>query len=235
MCGGKVHHDAINRLLTLAREYLMAWIISQQPLPRWTVGTRTVPEAKALHQERLAYRFEDPAGRTPYKGSILQQGLKVPERLFPREAHVMSSTRNPPDLLTIAGWGMSERLKGLIERLEPDVHQFVPVQTFLRDGTPTPQRYYAVVLGRVATNQIDDELTTMQRNPEGRIEVPMPDGILGAVVINRNETLGWHAWFSRDIFNSFTISDELNALLKAENVQGLQRVHLAEREQLKAS
>lgn len=206
----------------------MAWIISSHPSARYTVGTTTVPEASALQKQRNAYYDEDPAGRGPYGYGLLHQGLRLPEDLFPSEAHVRSSTKNPPDMLTIAGLGVSERFKELIERLEPGVHQFVHVPTFLRGGAPTPKRYYAMVLGQAATHQIVDELTTVQRNPDGII-LPPSRLMRGDLVIDRRETAGWHAWTSADIYRLFTISDELNALFMKEKVHGLERVPLIER------
>ena len=205
----------------------MAWIIFTRPTPRYTVGTTTVPQGGALQKQRDAYWDEDRAGRGPYGYELLHQGLRVPEHLFPTQAHVRSSTKDPPDLLTIAGRGVSERFKELMERLEPGVHQFVHVPTFLRGGAPTPKRYYALVLGQVATHQIVDDLTTVQRKPDGMI-LPPSRLMRGDLVINRGKTAGWHAWNSADIYNFFTISDQLNALLIKEKVHGLDRVFLTE-------
>ncbi|MBD8737838.1 imm11 family protein [Sphingomonas sp. CFBP 13706] len=207
----------------------MAWIIHPKPLARWIVGTKTVPDGQEIHQARLRYRFEDPKGRTPFGGSVIQQGLKVPLDLFPREAYVLSSTKSPPDFLTIGGWAVSDAIKAIIEQVEPGIHQFVHVPTFLKSGAPTPKNYYIAVLGHVATNQIDDERTTLRRNPAGEIEPPSPDGRRGDVAIHREHTAGWHAWWSADIYFSFTISDELNSLLLANEIPGLDKTHLAER------
>lgn len=210
----------------------MAWIIHPKPLARWIVGTKTVPDGQDIHQARLKYRFEDPTGRTPFGGSIIQQGLKVPLDLFPKEAFIMSSTKSPPDFLTIDGWAISESVKLLIEQLEPNIHQFVHVPTFLKDGTPTPKNYFVAVLGHVATNQINDERTTLRRDPAGKIEPPSPDGRRGSIVIDRTHTKNWHAWFSADIYFSFTISEELNSLLEAAKIPGLDRIQLVENKKI---
>jgi len=207
----------------------MAWIIHPKPLARWIVGTKTVPDSQDVHQARLKYRFEDPKGRTPFGGSVTQQGLKVPLELFPKQAYILSSTKSPPDFLTIGGWAISDTIRSLIEQVEPDIHQFVHVSTFLKNGTPTAEKYYVAVLGHVATDQIDDERTTLRRNPTGRIEPPSPDGLRGNITINRTRTASWHAWWSADIYFSFTVSDELNSLLLASKIQGLDRIHLYER------
>lgn len=207
----------------------MAWIIHPKPLARWIVGTKTIPDGQEVHQARLKYRFENPKIRTPFGGSVIQQGLRVPLDLFPKEAHLLSSTKSPPDFLTIDGWAVSDTIKELVDQVEPDIHQFVHVPTFLKYGSLTQKKYHVAVLGHVATNQIDDERTTLKRDPAGKIEPPSPDGRKGDVTINRDYTAGWHAWWSADIYNSFTISDELNNLLLASNISGLDRIYLAER------
>ena len=149
--------------------------------------------------------------------------------VFSKEAHILSPTTSPPDFLTIGGLAISNTIKALIEQVEPGIHQFVYVPTFLKDGAPTQKKYYVAVLGHVATDQIDDERTTLRRNPAGKIEPPSPDGRRGDVAIHRLHTAGWHAWWSADIYFKFTISNELNDLLVASKIPGLDRIHLAER------
>ncbi len=206
----------------------MAWILGLHPLPRWIVGTDVTPDRQALQSLRNDYLREH-AAELPFRASLLTQGVHLPASLFPTDARVRSSTQNPPDFLTLAGWGVSERMKDIVEGVEPDVHQFVPVTIYLRNGKPTPKRYFAVVLGNLARDQIDDELTTLRRNPKGKIEPPDSSGNRGTIKVNRNETRDWHAWFSRDIYDKFTISDELHAAIRREKIPGIDFTYLSER------
>lgn len=185
----------------------MAWVVqTNYANSRSTVAPRIVPETRELWKMREAYKSAHPH-LFPTGAAAYEQGVHLPRELYPTEGHIETKTRNPPNFINLSGYGVSERVKWLIERLEPDVHQFVEVPIFLRDGTPAPQRYYAMALGHVARHQVDDELTTMRRTPKGKVEPPGGGDGRGIIFINRNETRDWHAWFSADIYNMFTISD----------------------------
>ena len=207
----------------------MAWIVDVKLTNRWSVRAFSEDVGSELWERRVAYREAHPElFRT--RAAVYVQGVHLPRELFPAEAHVQTKTREPPDILNMSGYGVSERIKRLIESVEPGVHQFVEVPTYLRNGEPAPQRYYGMSLGQVAYHQIDDELTTIRRTRGNRIESPDPTYRRGHIAINRDETAGWHAWFSSDIFNCLTISDELHAFFKAEKVPGLDYTRLIERD-----
>lgn len=204
----------------------MAWLMQTKVLPRWTIGTRTEPPAAEVHKTRLAYHFAHPE-LTPDNRYVWKQGVRMPAELFPRKAYILSSTRNPPDFLTIQGWGFSERVRQIVEAHDPGRHQMVGVQTFLRDGTPTPQPYFAFCTGNVARNQVVAELTTAERSKEGWLLEPRRDDH-NLITINRVESATWHLWMSREIGDALTISDELRQAFEKAGVKGLDYTQVAE-------
>lgn len=203
----------------------MAWLIRQKPLLQWTVAPRLVPSRQDLHKRQLAYRFANPSKRVPFGGSVLKQGLHVPLELLPQGAYIEDAIHALPDFLTMGCFGVSARIKHLIEQLEPDVHQFVYVPTYLA-GDSTPREYYIMVVGHAADNQIDNERTTIRRNSEGQIELPSVDGERGDIVINRSQTRDWHAWISADIFHCLTISDRLSQSFSDTNIPGIDQINI---------
>lgn len=184
----------------------MAWLIKTKAFPRWTVGTRTEPPVAEIYEERQAYHFAHPE-LSPDNRMVWTQGVKLPADCFPQKAHVLSSTRTPPDFLTIAGWGFSERVRQIVEAHDPGRHQFVKVETFRRDGTLTPQPYFAFSAGNVARNQVVAELTTAERSSEGWLRMPRREDH-NLITINRVESASWHLWMSREIGDLLTISNE---------------------------
>jgi hypothetical protein len=76
-----------------------------------------------------------------------------------------------PDFELSLALNISERARVLIERLEPDVHQFIPVDYFLSDGTLAEKRWFLVPCHRI--DSTDHDLTTF-----AMIETRKDDGSL---------------------------------------------------------
>jgi hypothetical protein len=206
----------------------VAWLIEQIPIGRWTVATTTIPpeDAELVWQTREAYVDAQP-GVYEGAGSIFNKGLELPTNCFPKRVKLQSASRNPPDFLTVMGIGVSERIKRVVESFEPGRHQFVKVETLLKNGEHTPQLYYALLIRNVARHQVIDHLTIMSRQPSGAIDSPSPSHS-GMVTINRKESRRWHLWISADISHHMTISDYVHALFQDIGVKGLNYTYLAE-------
>lgn len=206
----------------------MVWVMMTKSTMRWTVRTYSDWDEQDLLSRRDAYQLTHPElFRT--RAPIWQQGGPPAARPYSqRSAHPVADQRTAG--CVEHGWLWRIGAAQGIDR-EPRT-RCSPVRRgadILRKGDPAPQRYYALVLGHVAYHQVDDEMTTMRRNSRGEIEPPSTSGDgRGVIVVNRNETAGWHAWYSDDIFGYLTISDELHALLKSEKVPGLDFVQLPE-------
>jgi hypothetical protein len=158
-----------------------------------------------------------------------QQGVHLPESLLPNEAIATKRKQILPDVLNLAGWGVSPKLKDIIETCEPHVHQFYPVS--VKSRTYPTATFFAMIVGHAASNQIETDQCdpSALRDDRGyfRIKVPML-GKHGQIAINRRSTQNRHLWFSTDIFDNLTCSDHLHSAIKQAGVACLEFIEIRE-------
>ena len=191
----------------------MAWLVQTKPLARYVPRTETTPSGQELFRAQSAYHERHP-GFFKFSTEFPNQGVPLPDELLPRAAQVKTAHKRLPDIFSLAGLGVSERLKNSIEALEPGVHQFKEVPVVMKDASPAIGRYFATVLGHLATDQVVLEQSTIAPSSGiglAKIAVPTPEDD-EKVVIDRTRTDGWNIWYSKDIYWMITISNELKAL-----------------------
>ncbi|CAN5867823.1 hypothetical protein BH11PSE6_BH11PSE6_01030 [soil metagenome] len=207
----------------------MAHLMLDKSHQRYRPRTESVPPTREVVRARNAYGWNN-SGQFPFgPASWDRQGVRLPETLFPRSVHIQSGTGALPDAINAGGFlGCSQRLKDVIEELEPGVHQFHPVPVTVKAGERTPTTYYATVLGRALVDQVVLEQSTMKRsNGGGFAKVDNPslwDG--GKIAIDRSLSSGWHVWISWDLYTHWTCSDELKARLDAAKISCFDYIEL---------
>lgn len=207
----------------------MAWLVQTKPLARYVPHVETTPSGQELFRAKSAY-YERHPGFFKFATEFGNQGVLLPDELLPQAAHVTSAHKTLPDIINLAGLGVSERLKNSIEALEPGVHQFKEVPVRMKNASPAIERYFAAVLGHLSTDQVVLEQSTIAPSSGtglAKIAVPAP-GDDGKVVIDRSRTHGWHIWYSKDIYWMMTISDELKRRWNSLGVNCANFVRLAE-------
>jgi hypothetical protein len=102
---------------------------------------------------------------------ILGSGRPVKTEFMPTRMRWDEAAGPIPDFEISHALNISERAKALIERVEPDVHQFIPVDYLLRDGKLAEKRWFLVPGHRIDSTDHDRTTCVMieSRAPDGRL------------------------------------------------------------------
>jgi hypothetical protein len=109
---------------------------------------------------------------------------------------------------------VDEILKEIIERLEPGMHQFFPIEIKMPKGTVFPKKYYTLVIG-----QYCDSFSPGQSDRESYISYPNYPGFynleeskkgVSGLALSKIHMAGSHLWRERAFRENLTcFSDEL--------------------------
>ena len=79
-------------------------------------------------------------------GVDLNRGVPVPTNLLPKHFELRSKTKVKElhEFVILGGYcsGVSERFRMCVEAIEPGVHQFIPIELKMPDGSIYPEQYY---------------------------------------------------------------------------------------------
>lgn len=164
-----------------------------------------------------------------------QQGYWLRPDTLPKK--VLWAKGTTPTLPDVLFWfAVSPRFKALVEKFEPDVHQFVPVEIFhSRDGAPVATYYWFVVGQRI--DSVDRERTTYawktskygdghgfwssrSFNPETLDFAEIPDAKL---FFSNRQVEGHHIWHDPHVltFNNGLCSDAFAEAVLASGMTGV--------------
>lgn len=180
------------------------------------------PDADVLDGDRNRVTLVDSApdaggGIKPgYVVDVFRSGRRVNTEHLPTRVW-WKTNQLPFDYYTPMGIPcISGRLKDLIERAEPDVHQFAPVDFVKRDGAVIQRHYIFVVGNRI--DSIDYDLT----------RYPIIGGFLNGadptpdVWFDSRKIAGRSIWIDRhDITCSIYLTDGMAQALKDANLIGV--------------
>lgn len=157
----------------------------------------------------------------------------VKEHFQPRKARLLKNYKRLGDIFML-NYGLltvQQPLKDLLEEMEPGVHQFWPVEVFLKDGQPFDMSCYGMVVGRkIAT--LDVERSDAIRKPSTLIELNRDYGNkkkpFDATISKeaRNSVHLWHEPLLLEI--DYMISDELRDAIKARRMRFFKMYHANE-------
>ena len=166
-------------------------------------------------------------------GGVGTGGFPKVTELLPKRVKWMDPNGNAvPDFDTTPMLNVSERTKQLIEGLEPDVHQFVPVEYVDRRGIFLENRYWFVACNRI--DSLDRQHTTMIFRPgkgwmnpivAKRLGEPIPphlDPKIPAKLVFRLDQIGSaHIWHDKFLGSGEFISDAMASAFKEAGITGL--------------
>lgn len=144
--------------------------------------------------------------------------LLVPETVF--QLSITSDHKELPDDFVNGriGKAVSERVVDLIERLEPGVHGFWPIDVSFRDGTFAGRRWLLNVGNRLHTLDLEkSKVKGNLKDPKGPLvpdfavvgKRPLKDG--PKLLSCRSEAVGRHAiWCEYRFHQAVFVSDELH-------------------------
>lgn len=164
-------------------------------------------------------------------GEAAASGFRVSTDYLPTKVR-FDDTRTPLDIDTFDGLTfVSPRAKDLIERLEPGIHQFEPVEYVRSDGTHIADMFVLFVCQRLDT--MDREHTNMILSPHywrpakdvarRKPELVPPGTDLDAparMVFNAPQIGHAHLWRDKHIMPTIYASDTLVEAIKADGLTG---------------
>jgi Protein of unknown function (DUF1629) len=108
----------------------------------------------------------------PRIGVELNRGVRVSPDVIPKhfEYRRTNQVKELHEFVNLGGYflGVSERFRMCVEAIEPDVHQFIPVELKMADASFYPEQYYILnVLNLIDT--LDAEVSTVESNFQGII------------------------------------------------------------------
>lgn len=131
----------------------------------------------------------------------------VYERIYKRPAAITQFTNRM--------YAVDERLRDIIERLEPGVHQFNPIRVLLPKGLQHPIQYHMIIVGRWLNSfSLPDSDPTSLRDTDSTAPLVFPDDKKGyAGVAMKDSVIGdAHFWCEKNLRGPrFLISDALKA------------------------
>ena len=126
-----------------------------------------------------------------------------------------AAARMPDIMLSHSVILVSDKVKGLVEMLEPGAHQFFPLETWCRGDQPGPRMYLLNICNRL--DSVDREKTTkpFSQGIAWRTEKP------GELFFNLQQIGNHKLWHDRHIFDVLFFTDDVKAAFEAANVTGV--------------
>jgi len=198
------------------------------------------PSVKFLHPDEVDWRAKR-------RSNPMTAGCAVDPDTVPRMARwCWKEMDRVPDVdMTHNTTMLSERVRDVMERFEPGVHQFLPVDIYLtpfKAGDVPVVRSYWLVVGQYF-DAVSAEHTHQPRvvitHPDGRTEPGLWDftGTLtkqpksdAPVIFDRAAIAGRHLWVDRSFVDGEHpfMSDELGSVLREMDLYGAQLQHFDE-------
>jgi hypothetical protein len=163
-------------------------------------------------------------GTTLRIGAMVNRGRPVHGDHMPTKIMREGQKRPTPDV--VFTWSMplvNDAFRETVERFEPAVHQFFPVDILWKDGSLAGKRYFLVVCNRL--DSVHRDLTTMRFN--GVLWEPVPGGN-SHTVFDKSKFAGKHLWRDKHLISAPLLSNELAQALREAGITGIK---LKEREE----
>ncbi|CTQ51842.1 hypothetical protein LP7551_00358 [Roseibium album] len=176
----------------------MAYEVSQ------TSNTRYSPIFEWVGEN---YYFQDAPYQVPPGNPITVEG-------FPRALKIVSAHKTLPDFFLLSGkYAVSDRMKDVLEKLEPGVHQYIPVILQKKSGEPFEGEFFVLhpcsAVDAIVPEQSDVSFHT---TPAGRITMRFKK-VRPKLTVQKEKIKDRHFWtgdesFNRNFFSSNAFFDE---------------------------
>lgn len=192
----------------------MAYEVSQ------TSNTRYCPIFEWVGE---TYYFQDAPHQVSPGNSIKVEG-------FPRALKIVSAHKTLPDFFLLSGkHAISDRTKEVLEKLEPGVHQYIPVILQKKSGEKFDGEFF-VLHPRSAVDAIVPEQSDVffHTTPAGRKTLRFKK-VRPKLTVQKDKIQGRHFWtgeesFNRNFFASDTFFDEAQKV----KLTGFDFIHMTE-------
>ncbi len=197
-----------------------------------SIAERWCPEFEVINR--------DPA----YKYPGLETGHPLTETTVPpigsvhKSARLKTRHKHIPDAFVVAGnLCVRSRVKLIVESVEPNCHQFFPIELFFKKGERIDGDFYLLnictLLSSIIPEQSDfDKIFREYGEGDERktFEFWMPRSRVGQPdhqVLQRSIVAGKHLWRESLTTNRLYFSDELHEFFEREKIQKLNEWHYA--------
>lgn len=149
----------------------------------------------------------------------------------PTRARLTSKSEEVPDFVQMAGcWAVSGTFRGLVERLEPKVHQFLPVELILGPGRTTPKNYFLLNICQKIDAVIPERSNVDAVLNEATGNVLLHPGAGPPVwVVDGHAIKGLHLWRgARQLRDQILFSDVLMSAVRSKDLKYIEGHHAEE-------
>ncbi|WP_333815045.1 imm11 family protein [Tabrizicola sp.] len=126
-----------------------------------------------------------------------------------------SAERMPDLMLSHSVMLASDKVKDIIEGLEPGVHQFFPLETWAKGNTPARRMYLMNICNRL--DSVDRKKTTKPM----RDQHSWRNGKPGELVFSLAQIGGHKLWHDKHIFDNMYFIDDVKNAFEAASVSGV--------------
>lgn len=168
-------------------------------------------------------------GRSIHKTSAGPlSGVRIPDGYPVTQGTVQSDKSELHDILNgPASWSISDRVRKIIEDIEPDVHQYFPMEIVLKNGSRLDKNYWTLNISTRLDSSIDPERSTcikagpdLERFPDNWSYMD-PVGVERKITVKKSMVAGRAIWRDARCSDIF-ISDSLFTALLAADVEVLE-------------
>lgn len=189
------------------------------------------PEAKkALYEPRgeVSYAYyvnrkfsnEPETGGGQYEPPLSRIKSHEPPEMFVTEKTY--KTLGSLMLLNDSILAVDERFRGIVDRLEPGVHEFFPIEIVMPKGGIYPDKYFTLVIGQYfdAFSREETQAGSVQEYPSGVVQPDTSKAGVNGIAVRRSVYRGADLWRDRRLGAELTcFSDELQAEVSKANLR----------------
>ncbi|WP_420414516.1 imm11 family protein [Roseibium sp.] len=154
-------------------------------------------------------------GHNPqFKPGRLYSGRAVKADHVPTRIEWCSKKHPPYDVFILQGLiVVSDTFKDIIEGLEPEVHQFFPIEVVYKDDSPARQMYFFNICNRLDTMDRESTTATFEQiywKPE-----------TGDFAFSKAAIGARHAWRDKHVHHGTFLSDAAKTAMEKARVSGI--------------
>ncbi len=187
-------------------------------VPRYCPAFKTINEDGSDFDIKAQLAKIKNLGFTP-PSSVDGLGIKLPDAVidtYPKYAVLESSHKNLPNIFTVPGGScVNQTLRDLIEALEPNVHQFIPIALFDKKKNGIEGNFKFLIIAQ--------QLNSIIR---AKSSVMMDTGLIigKKITMISQQIQGKHLWRERNTISQFFISDELHDQFEKRKFKGIDKL-----------
>ena len=168
------------------------------------------------------HALEDPGQAISPGGGVFVSGYPARIEFAPTMAQFIKDPKIIPSLFNSSGAHLvSDQVKEIVERFEPETHQFFPIKLYWKNGELAEERWVLNVCQRV--DGVDKEASELWENryPDGRLSTLAIDRKSKKLILSYANINPYHLWVDKHYRGSTVfLSDNLMAAFKEAGVTG---------------